>query len=481
MSTLTARPDPRRPPRERRTAAAAAAEVLPAADAPRRRHPGARCRLGERRVRRRRRRRAAPARGAAHRRPGRHRPGRGTRRAARSAGSTWPRPPSPRSRPPPRPSAPAAVPRREVAVDLVDADLGGPFTAVPLLGAGVPGRRPARRRRRRRPLPPRCAPPSLPEPAAPRPARLPQRGIEMLHGVDMEVTVELGRTRMTVRDLLALSPGEVLELDRAAGSPADLLVNGRLIARGEVVVVDEDFGLRDHRDRRRERSRLTCSSCTVRLIASLAVVVGLMLLLARLVGKRYGARAGAPVQVLHRQAALAQRLGRRHHRRRPRAGGRHHRPPGQPADRARPRRAGPSPGARTSASSPEPATLPTLLSTVLPVAQPAVVLDPRPRRPAPADERRHARRLPPGDARPAPYVTGRRGAGGLGALAADLARGHRGRHGQGVVTARSRVAHVLAACPGHAPRPPGVLLGLTAAPAAAAPASPAAAASRTRR
>ena len=72
----------------------------------------------------------------------------------------------------------------------------------------------------------------------------PVRGIEMLHGVDMEVTVELGRTRMTVRDLLALSPGNVLELDRAAGSPADLLVNGRLIARGEVVVVDEDFGLR---------------------------------------------------------------------------------------------------------------------------------------------------------------------------------------------------------------------------------------------
>ncbi|WP_019144108.1 flagellar motor switch protein FliN [Aeromicrobium massiliense] len=74
----------------------------------------------------------------------------------------------------------------------------------------------------------------------PRPAR----GIEMLHGVIMDVTVELGRTQMSVRDLLALTPGTVLELDRAAGSPADLLVNGRLIARGEVVVVDEDFGLR---------------------------------------------------------------------------------------------------------------------------------------------------------------------------------------------------------------------------------------------
>jgi flagellar motor switch protein FliN/FliY len=80
--------------------------------------------------------------------------------------------------------------------------------------------------------------------AMPAATPLPRRGIEMLHGVDMEVTVELGRTRMTVRDLLALAPGAVLELDRAAGSPADLLVNGRLIARGEVVVVDEDFGLR---------------------------------------------------------------------------------------------------------------------------------------------------------------------------------------------------------------------------------------------
>jgi flagellar motor switch protein FliN/FliY len=64
-------------------------------------------------------------------------------------------------------------------------------------------------------------------------------GIEMLRDVEMEVTCELGRTRMTVRQLLALAPG-----DRLAGSPADLLVNGTLLARGEVVVVDESFGLR---------------------------------------------------------------------------------------------------------------------------------------------------------------------------------------------------------------------------------------------
>jgi flagellar motor switch protein FliN len=69
-------------------------------------------------------------------------------------------------------------------------------------------------------------------------------GLDMLHDVEMEVSAELGRTRMAVRELLSLNPGAIVELDRAAGSPADLLVNGRLIARGEVVVVDENFGIR---------------------------------------------------------------------------------------------------------------------------------------------------------------------------------------------------------------------------------------------
>jgi flagellar motor switch protein FliN/FliY len=69
-------------------------------------------------------------------------------------------------------------------------------------------------------------------------------GLDLLHDVEMEVTAELGRTRMTVRELLSLTPGTIIELDRAAGSPADLLVNGRLIASGEVVIIDENFGLR---------------------------------------------------------------------------------------------------------------------------------------------------------------------------------------------------------------------------------------------
>ena len=70
------------------------------------------------------------------------------------------------------------------------------------------------------------------------------RRLDLLADVEMGVTAELGRTRMTVRDLLALTPGSVVELDRLAGSPVDVLVNGTLVARGEVVVIDEEFGVR---------------------------------------------------------------------------------------------------------------------------------------------------------------------------------------------------------------------------------------------
>jgi flagellar motor switch protein FliN/FliY len=83
-------------------------------------------------------------------------------------------------------------------------------------------------------------PPITPAGEAPRV----RGGLDMLHDVEMEVSAELGRTRMSVRELLSLVPGAIVELDRAAGSPADLLVNGRLIARGEVVVIDENFGIR---------------------------------------------------------------------------------------------------------------------------------------------------------------------------------------------------------------------------------------------
>lgn len=68
--------------------------------------------------------------------------------------------------------------------------------------------------------------------------------ITLLSDVDMQVTVELGRTKLPMRELLSLQPGMVVELDRQAGAPIDVLINGRLLARGEVVVLDEQFGLR---------------------------------------------------------------------------------------------------------------------------------------------------------------------------------------------------------------------------------------------
>ncbi len=68
--------------------------------------------------------------------------------------------------------------------------------------------------------------------------------MRVLYDVELTLTTEIGRTRMPLRDVLALTPGTVLELDRAAGSPADVMVNGRLVARGDIVVVDEDYAVR---------------------------------------------------------------------------------------------------------------------------------------------------------------------------------------------------------------------------------------------
>jgi len=68
--------------------------------------------------------------------------------------------------------------------------------------------------------------------------------IALLLDVEMTMTVELGRTTKLVKDILGLGEGSIIELDKLAGEPVDLLVNGKLIARGEVVVIDENFGVR---------------------------------------------------------------------------------------------------------------------------------------------------------------------------------------------------------------------------------------------
>jgi flagellar motor switch protein FliN/FliY len=71
-----------------------------------------------------------------------------------------------------------------------------------------------------------------------------QRGLDFILDIPLQVTVELGRTQMLVDDLLQLGQGSVVELSKLAGEPMEILVNQKLIARGEVVVVNEKFGIR---------------------------------------------------------------------------------------------------------------------------------------------------------------------------------------------------------------------------------------------
>ena len=71
-----------------------------------------------------------------------------------------------------------------------------------------------------------------------------QADIDMIMDIPVQLTVELGRTRLTIRNILQLGQGSVVELDGLAGEPMDIFVNGYLIAQGEVVVVDEQYGIR---------------------------------------------------------------------------------------------------------------------------------------------------------------------------------------------------------------------------------------------
>ncbi|MBW1776906.1 MAG: flagellar motor switch protein FliN [Deltaproteobacteria bacterium] len=72
----------------------------------------------------------------------------------------------------------------------------------------------------------------------------PARGIDFLLDVPLQVSVEVGRARMLIKDFLQMKEGGVIELDKMADEPLDLYVNSRFIARGEAVVVNEKFGLR---------------------------------------------------------------------------------------------------------------------------------------------------------------------------------------------------------------------------------------------
>jgi flagellar motor switch protein FliN/FliY len=71
-----------------------------------------------------------------------------------------------------------------------------------------------------------------------------QENINLIKDVPLEVTVELGRTHKSISEILEFAPGTIVELDKIAGEPIDVLVNGKYVAKGEVVVIEESFGVR---------------------------------------------------------------------------------------------------------------------------------------------------------------------------------------------------------------------------------------------
>lgn len=71
-----------------------------------------------------------------------------------------------------------------------------------------------------------------------------QENIDLIMDVPLDVTVELGRTSKSIKEILEFAPGTIIELDKIAGEPIDVLVNGKLVAKGEVVVIEESFGVR---------------------------------------------------------------------------------------------------------------------------------------------------------------------------------------------------------------------------------------------
>lgn len=71
-----------------------------------------------------------------------------------------------------------------------------------------------------------------------------ESNLDILQDIPLTVTVEIGRARMLVKDVLKLTVGSVVELDKLAGEPVDVLVNGKVIAKGEVVAVNENYGIR---------------------------------------------------------------------------------------------------------------------------------------------------------------------------------------------------------------------------------------------
>ena len=77
-----------------------------------------------------------------------------------------------------------------------------------------------------------------------KPGKIGSEKLKILESIEVDISIEVGRTEMTIKDLLLLNEGSVIELDRLAGEPLDILVNGAIIAKGEVVMVGERYGVR---------------------------------------------------------------------------------------------------------------------------------------------------------------------------------------------------------------------------------------------
>jgi flagellar motor switch protein FliN/FliY len=132
----------------------------------------------------------------------------------------------------------------QAASDIAQALTGGAAPAAPgmggmpmgAMGGGMPRGIPAGQ-------PPNVQSVQYPS-LSPRPTPQEAGNIGLIMDVYMEMTVELGRTRKLIKEILGMGEGTIIELDKLAGEPVDILVNHKLIAKGEVVVIDENFGVR---------------------------------------------------------------------------------------------------------------------------------------------------------------------------------------------------------------------------------------------
>ena len=142
------------------------------------------------------------------------------------------------------PAVPAPAPPQPPAKDTrVDAT-GRPFDAVAAAMAAAIEAEAAAAPPASAPPSPKPAPFDVPELQTANTAAVQAQGIDLLRDVELDVKIELGRSRMLIDDVLRLTEGSVVELDKLAGDPVDVFVNDRLVARGEVLVLNDNFCVR---------------------------------------------------------------------------------------------------------------------------------------------------------------------------------------------------------------------------------------------